>query len=335
MEYKKYLAFKKWQKRNPDKNESEYKYNERVRNNHKSELFEKIKKDSNLKDTTIKININRVNNLHRLVYNTNWNFVDLKWLKDTKQIFNVLDNHYSNIKTISNQYTSVASILKFFKKHKLQKIYSDRGVNLQNNYDNRLKDNKLTEKQKLKIIRWDEVLKIKPTTDIYNLIYNLYTLIPPRRNEYRFLKVENTRINTKDKNFNFILLNKKSTKLIINNYKSSPMKKYGTYETNLPKKLERIVRNYIEQSNIKNGDFLLNKLHSTAQFSNLVKLAFNNHITVNGLRKSYVSYYLYKKHTLKSKELLALKMGTSLEKLQKNYYKVYLTPTNIDYKPVL
>ena len=53
--------------------------------------------------------------------------------------------------------------------------------------------------------------------------------------------------------------------------------------------------------------------------------------TINGLRSSYVSWHLPKLKSYNNKEKLAFDMATSVQEMEKTYYKQELASDNNDY----
>jgi hypothetical protein len=225
------------------------------------------------------------------------------------------------------------------------------------------KENRLTPAQKRDWLPWPKVEKVwyelrddNGGNTFLRALYGIYTFIPPRRiDDYRLIRLvrkDKIKKNHKfDRKYNYIFVskNRKPVSMTIFNYKEGPRRayakinrNYGQYESNLPEKLAIVLQQYIIDENLTAGDFLfgLDSNHQTAYknaFSGLVsKNLFdtfaNSHMTVNGLRHSYVSWTLDNLKSLKSQEELAFQMGTSVNEMRKTYYKIELTP---DYTPEL
>lgn len=197
----------------------------------------------------------------------------------------------------------------------------------------------MSENQKTKAFTWEELQNMerlfreqgsKPegvrSTKKNLALYSLYTKIPPRRvQDYRIMKIGK---DTDPTNFNYLDLEKSN--LIFNLYKTSD--KYGQYISNIPKDLEKILKEYIQEYNLEEGDFLFhsstkNKHYETHSFSKVVSNAFQTigkKIDVNAIRHAYATHVLSEKMSQNELEKIGKAMGTSRMELIETYNKLDL-----------
>jgi hypothetical protein len=327
-----------------------------------------VQRDKTKAIKTVTANLDRVKNIYKLLFNKEWDYKSFTWLEDVDRIYEAVDNNpkWKAQKSKSNQYISIAGILKYFprdKWYKLYKTYSSLGSQIVDKIEKVSKENRLTTAQKRDWLRWPEVEKIwyelrddNGGNTFLRALYGIYTFIPPRRiDDYRLMKIvrkDKIKKNHKfERKYNYIFIDKhrKPLSMTIWNYKEAPRRKfaiknknYGQYESNLPEKLAIVLQQYINDENLNAGDFLFgldsnHSKHYNNAFSGLVsKNLFdtfaNTHMTVNALRHSYVSWTLDKLKTLNQQEELAFQMATSVNEMRKTYYKIELTP---DYTPEL
>jgi hypothetical protein len=167
------------------------------------------------------------------------------------------------------------------------------------------------------IPKWDEIVKIREEQKDKKkwknyLILSLYTYLPPRRfNDYLYMKIALTPNNMKDHNFNYYDM--KDKVFVFNFYKTS--KTYKQQSVEIPEKLQNIIDEYIEQSNLKSGDSLLG-FTSYQQILRILKKLLN--CGIDNIRHSYINheYEAYTKNGLPNNKILeenALIMGHSLQ----------------------
>lgn len=114
------------------------------------------------------------------------------------------------------------------------------------------------EKQKANLMSLDEINKkrddlIKGLTTftsrenydklLNHMILSLYTLIPPRRNEYYNMEIIKTPAEVEDGK-NYLLWGRKQKQFIFQSYKTS--KKYGKQVEPIPEELEMVITNYLK-----------------------------------------------------------------------------------------
>jgi hypothetical protein len=290
-----------------------------------------------VKEKTVNINTKRVSNLYKLMYGEDWDG-NLDFLQDIKKIKNfIMSNPSWKAETTKrNQFSAIASILRDIVEYKdYYDKYSKITTNMAFSIIEENKKNKLKEGEE--IPSWNTIIESKSTTatPLDNLIFKLYTEIPPRRaQDYSRLKLEwgsRNFLPVEDENYIVIFKKGKTVYLYIDSYKGKAREKYGTFKKQLgSSELGRLFREYCKDRT--QGDYLfLNKELDLEQrdknFSALVKQSFSKFgldLTINKIRKSYASSWINNKISEKQKEKLAFEMGTSLNTIRESYSKTDL-----------
>jgi hypothetical protein len=200
-------------------------------------------------------------NIHKQIYD-NELINSLNFLKDTQTVENHLEQK-TNPNTLKTYYSIIVSILTLVNNKKFLtaiKFYRDKMFSYKTELEEKPK-NTMNLIQKQNWIEWDDILQI--TNDynkmadeiskkenitlkeydilLYNLIISLYTLIPPRRNDYLYMMVV-PNATDEDNNKNYLQLN--SNKMIFNKYKTSSS--YGRQiMDDLPLELINAIYNYL------------------------------------------------------------------------------------------
>ncbi len=219
--------------------------------------------------------------------------------------------------------------------------------------------NRLNADEAKKYVNWLDVLKIqkrmedtfeamedKSTREAYDynndlLLLSLYCLIPPLRNEIKFLEFTRNPKNNKQ-DYVFVSTNMKTIILKFNLVKKLHKKVHfditsGRLDNpHLAKIIKQSLTLYPRKYlfTVKNMYPNVNqKASARAMDSRLISIFFrngiHNQITVNSLRSSYVSYRFSKRITYNAKLLIAHQMRTSDICLDRSYNKV------LDLSPVL
>lgn len=166
--------------------------------------------------------------------------------------------------------------------------------------------------------------------DLYQqyLVLNLYTLVPPLRNNYVDVLVSKKPVVKMDEDKNYIFLNE--SKLILNKYKTK--RTYGSKTLPLPKELIEIIKEWMKirvkiHSKLKDRqELLLNpgNLEPMARrnFSKYLNKIFGKPVSVSMLRKAYVMEK--NKDSLPADEMErdAFFMCHSISTQQKDYRKM-------------
>lgn len=158
------------------------------------------------------------------------------------------------------------------------------------------------------------------------LVLNLYTLIPPIRNNFVDVLVYEKEVCMKeDKNYIFL----KDNKLILNNYKTKG--KYGASTINLPDKLVEIIRTWMKlrvqiyKEIEDNHELLFNTKVITPMvrrnFSKYIHRILGKNVSVQMLRKIYLSEKYPVNHSGAEMKEDARIMGHSIQTQQTVYRK--------------
>lgn len=194
----------------------------------------------------------------------------------------------------------------------------------------------MTETQKTKAVTWEELQDMETLfKDKRSLaLYSLYTKIPPRRvTDYRLMKIGK---DTDSANFNYLDLEKSN--LVFNVYKTSDRKGYGQYISKIPDDLETILREYVKEHNLEDGDFLFysnpsgtlktkNRSYASHAFSKVVSdifLKIGKKVDANAIRHAYATHVLKDRISQTELQKVATAMGTSRSALHDIYNKLDL-----------
>jgi hypothetical protein len=268
--------------------------------------------------------------------------------------------------TLENRFNAILRIIRIAYGNKtapLYKLFSELVFQL---HDVILLDegsNRLNADEAKKYVNWLDVLKIqkrmedtfeamedKYTTEAYDynndlLLLSLYCLIPPLRNEIKFLEFTRNPKNSKQ-DYVFVSTNMKTIILKFNLVKKLHKKVHfditsGRLENpHLVKIIKQSLTLYPRKYlfTVKNTYPIVNqKASARAMDSRMISIFFrngiHNQITVNSLRSSYVSYRFSKRITYNAKLLIAHQMRTSDICLDRSYNKVLnLSPVLKDKK---
>jgi hypothetical protein len=138
-------------------------------------------------------------------------------------------------------------------------------------------------------------------------IVKLYDDVP-MRDDFQ-LKIVDKITDTKDKQFNYIVMYAgKPSKVIMNNYKTKNL--YGTIQVNVSKATSKLLRNYVKNNNLNMGDYLF----GSDKLSSYIT-SFNNKLGVEKGFSTYrhmkISEELSKVKSIPERQQLASVMGHS------------------------
>ena len=161
----------------------------------------------------------------------------------------------------------------------------------------------MSEKEKEKYLTWGEIAKVRnelehEADDLFSfqeyLIVCLYTLMPPIRLDYAFMKVVHSM--PTETSGNYLVVLPKQMKIVLNNYKTA--KKYGTIILDIPKKLEVVVHKWLNMF-LETPEYLLYNHKGEPMSESLLSSTIRNTFykktkkaaSVNTLRHSFVSQH--------------------------------------------
>lgn len=202
--------------------------------------------------------------------------------------------------------------------------------------------NEPSEKQKKGVLKWEDVIKTrdelgqKEYGSKKHLLLSMYSYIPPLRQDFNEIKILTKTPRSRNAiEGNYIIMNTKKNKLILNEYKTS--KQYGRFECDIPRDLVKIIK----ASLISNPrEYLFTDLmgqpykesNSYTVYSNrMLKEIFNNQaVSVSMLRHSYISNQDFNTLTEGQKKELAQQMAHSVS--MQGQYRHITTTESIDIK---
>ena len=322
------------------------------------EKYEKKKKkinikknNTNLKNTTIenyitkikyihydicnkKINIKKISNILLNTYNIkdieyvikNFNYLE------NKKLITYLYNKYENINTIKSYlipFTVLCSKIDYYNENNVHKNLIEHIEKINKTYEKERDNNSINIEDKNKlIINYDKEELQKHLETLNNieeqLIFALYTFIPPRRLEYSNMIIEENDINL-DNKYNYIIIdNNNPIKLVFNNYKTN--KVFGKQILYVDDDIKNLINEHILINNKKKNDLLFNYKSNNfgKKLTNIFKKVYSENITVRWLRISYTSYIRKQNLTNNELKIISEKMAHSLETNSKyNKIKMY------------
>lgn len=280
---------------------------------------------------------------------------DKKVLKDKDYVFKFLDEKSMNTKR--NYLNAVIVFLQTFNDKSLKPIirhYETIRDDYNKKYLDNNNDNNISESQKKNLPKWNEILdvvkKIKTLVKEKNLekkdyddfkrsehllyttyiLLELYTKLPPLRNDYAQMNVlmksdfNKLKYTERQENNYLVYNNKTFMKMYINNYKTKGS--YEEVEIEVPRDLRLILKKYINHFKLRNQYLLLDYNKTPITRNQITKLLtdvfqreLNKNVSTTLLRKSYVSFKYNKMTTEQKKD--AQTMMHSVEVQNKIYNK--------------
>ena len=251
---------------------------------------------------------------------------------ENKKIITYLYNKYENINTIKSYlipYTVLCSKIDYYNENNVHKNLIENIEKINKTYEEDRDNNSINIEDKNKlIINYDKKELQKQLETLNNieeqLIFALYTFIPPRRLEYSNMKIEENDINL-DNNYNYIIIdNNNPIKFVFNNYKTN--KVFGKQIYDINDDIKNLINKHILINNKKNNDLLFNYKSNNfgKKLTNIFKKVYSENITVRWLRISYTSYIRKQNLTNNELKIISEKMAHSLETNSKyNKIKMY------------
>lgn len=224
----------------------------------KTKLMEKVKENTAMK---------YIRDLYYI--NNDKPFNNLTFLKKPDAVMSKLQKRKLATSTQKNYVASILSILSVHKDKKgieeLHNKYTEIMDNIVKVLESENPENTKSKKQEKNWISWDEILKKRDELETtirqdlkglkfkdmdkrkhYNVLLNtvvlsIYTLIPPRRNDYAIMEVVQDEKDASNDRMNYLVLN--DSKFIYNNYKTD--KTFGKQEIDIPKNLMNVIKLYL------------------------------------------------------------------------------------------
>lgn len=291
-----------------------------------SNQFDIIKKyKPDIKDTSINAYLNATKKICKELFNSDK--YSLKYFKDTESVLGYLDT-IPVIATRKNVCTAIIVVLKanlnatsdITNKNKISELlptYTNYHKELAVKQNDSYLDNEKTDKEKDNWITQEEITdkieelhkklgnltkktaKFKGNKRSYidtfqmYLVLNLYTMIPPIRNDFANLEITDSDVYSESDKVNYI--NLKTKELILTNYKT--VKSYGIKKLPLPDELIKLIEKYIKVRELYLGEtkaLLVNTTNLEPMKPNgltkyLNKIFAPKKVSTTLLRKSYIS----------------------------------------------
>jgi len=290
-------------------------------------------------EKTQKESLGTVKALYKAMTGDKFDCKSFEWARDTDKVLEFINTYPKLTKETSrNLYRSrLGSVLRNLEGFDREyKIYSELSSDVfKNVISKQIGENKLSPEQQAKYMDWEELTsKLESewpdTTSEARALTSLYVLRPPRRTkDYGLLKV----IKRKNKSvsddsikglptsFNYLVLDKRGnpTDLIFNEYKTK--REFGKQEYPVTGELRKVLKSYIDEAKINNGEFLFSKDNGKpwgTEFSNLIGDYFEDLVGKRMgstlLRHSFITYILNKqpRESLNVREKIARDMAHSL-----------------------
>lgn len=276
------------------------------------------------------------------ILNNNKPFRSLSFLTDYDSVLQRIGDKKPN--TQVSYLTSILVALEHYPKYKdTKKKYADKYDELVKQRKEREATHEKSETEKESLIPIQELSDVRNglrekteschnqeflTKSEYNsylhrLVLELYTDIPPRRNQdYLYMVCCYTRPDTLDESKNYLLINEK--KFIFNKYKTARI--YGNQEFDIPASLYSVIEDYLTRhpsTSDTEFPFLVNykgvELDKVSGITRILNKVFNKNIGCSALRHIFVSDKFGS--NIKEREEVASAMGHSIN-TQNVYIKV-------------
>jgi len=280
--------------------------------------------------------LKKIKTIYFLMHNEPLDIKTLSFLSNPQAIIDFIISKYGTETTSSLTYlTAFTSITnRLLEYNEAYEVFNKKMVELSQAYQKEQNKNKLSKKEAVNYLPWDDIIKFNPVdTPLNNLIYNLYVNLPPRRCDYQNMLVRygNPDIFNLDETYNYYLPDQH--KLIFKRYKTEAI--YRTQIINLNDAdasyasyslVKQSLISYINDTKPEDGAPLIptkhNKLYTS--ITPLIKSVFKigeKNLTPNLLRHSFLSWFLSKARTTEIMNKVAYIMAHSSD-MQSKYRKL-------------
>ena len=242
-------------------------------------------------------------------------------------------NTLESLNTKNSRYNSIKWFIKGKCSSEVYKAYNDAHEALKNKRQEQLESQQLKESRAENYLEWPQVLALTETmefkvlSELEQIVYYLYTLMPPVRADFVGMKV----LTEKDYNnmlticpnlndYNWCLLDKHLTpsKFIFNKYKTD--KTYGKVILDIPKKLANELYSY--RAGVRLNEFELLPINTENALCKMVQRIFEKlsgkRMSIGLLRHSYIHHFLSVKRKISERKELSRQMMHSIE-VQEQY----------------
>jgi hypothetical protein len=276
--------------------------------------------DPDTDEKTLVNYINKLRRLHKGIYNTDLNCLDLSWLEDIDKVSGFIMENYKALNTKKNYITAITSITRR-KGMPITAEYQEVLMNLAEGVKKEIKKNKKSDKEKKE---WKSIEDIKSDVEHTEgsseekTVVALYSFNPPRRGEDYYNMRIYSRGRKTDKHNYLVLKKGVPDHFEFNSYKTD--KTYGSVKVEINDELKNILQEFIGDR--KSGSLFRKMEQST--YSNFVKESFNlltgSDININMIRHIFITEFLSGNPSIEEKEEMAKKMGHNLS-TQNEYSK--------------
>jgi len=280
--------------------------------------------------------LKKIKTIYFLMHNEPLDIKTLSFLSNPQAIIDFIISKYGTETTSALTYlTAFTSITnRLLEYTEAYEIFNKKMIELSQSYQKEQNKNKLSKREAINYLPWDEIIKFRPTdTPLNNLIYNLYVNLPPRRCDYQnmIIKYGDPDIFNLDETYNYYLPDQH--KLIFKRYKTEAIYRTQIINLNDPDAsyasyslVKESLINYIEHTKPEDGAPLIptkhNKLYTniTPLIKSVFKIGEKN-LTPNLLRHSFLSWFLSKARTTEIMNKVAYIMAHSSD-MQSKYRKL-------------
>ena len=315
---------------------------EQVGNEVLADLIKRMDKTNLLKMAGPKVNEASLqkyaNNIKRLYQNiSNEPFDgDISFLHGVDVVRDYIEKTYTKSATRTDYFKSIVAILKRLHDYEdLAKEYGALMMKYKTENNEERGENILSDREQKNYVEWVDILKM-PTDrldDEDNLLYTLYTALPPRRLEYKYLKLVKGKtqayIDKLSKEYNYLVVDakNKAQKLIFHKYKTA--KRYRTFIIDLTKPdqlpylkfslVRDAVKQFCDATKINNAELVFPDLFGKIyiDFTRRVNECFRSfrpkNISANILRHAFMSWAYQKPDiSVNTIKMLAQYLGNSI-----------------------
>lgn len=254
---------------------------------------------------------------------------------------NSLKSYYTSLKLASEVAHANKDAIEFYTKHMITHANVSNQAVKENVIPEKFADDGMPEWKDIKDISGKFTSGSKYGQN--HMLTAMYTLIPPRRLEYRtlyYLDKKPTKApvvkppkekgdkGTDDIPWNYLYPDGNSYTLVLSDYKTN--KQYKVYQTKLPVELGKAITGYLKKQHVADGDLFFTKQSGDAytqnqfskRLSNAFKVKYDKHpLTVDDLRHIYINHLDLNQLSIQEKEDIAVAMGHSWQK-QAEYKQV-------------
>jgi integrase len=232
-------------------------------------------------------------------------------IQSPEETYSKLSACYSDYATLSGLCATVLALVKHSQSNQFTSGHIEAWRSYKKALNHHVKertiDGSLSKREKEGWVTWDEVIRVfnelgkSEYGSNRHLVLAMYVLLPPGRHDYHCIEIVDSpqpaaRLD------NYLLIHNGTMTIYLNIYKTA--KRYGSYEKELPRALQDIIRLSLNKNPRK---YLFPKRHEPTEcmqkdtyrkfMNNVFRSLFNKPVTVNILRHSFITSIDYNKST--------------------------------------